>query len=59
MVISSVHGRYSATYPVNTAQPFSHFRILQTGANASGNHRLCLGGIELYGVLVLGHERSV
>ena len=40
----------TAAWPVNAgAQAFRHFRILQTGANSSGNHFLKCTGIELYG----------
>ena len=41
----------TASWPVEAAGAFRHFRILQTGPNSSGNHYLCCAGIELYGTL--------
>ena len=43
----------TASWPVNAAEAFQHFRILQTGKNSKGtdqDHLMC-AGIELYGRL--------
>lgn len=34
------------------AQAFRHFRLLQTGPNSDGGHNLCIGNLELYGLLM-------
>ena len=41
----------TATWMVEAAGAFRHFRILQTGPNAGGNQQLFCAGIELYGTL--------
>ena len=50
------NGHYDAGYwAVNQAEAggmaVRHVRILQTGKNSIGDHRLCCGGLELYGAL--------
>lgn len=41
-----------AAWPVEGAREFyRHFRVIQTGSNASGNHLLMCAGMELYGEL--------
>jgi hypothetical protein len=44
---------YAGLWDVNrvASGAVRHVRILQTGGNSSGNHYLCCGGLELYGVL--------
>ena len=41
----------TASWPLATARSFRHFRIVQTGPNAVGDHQLTCAGIELYGTL--------
>lgn len=53
---SLVQQAYSvATWPLDAStvagRSFRHFRILQTGKNTKGDHRLTCAGIELYGLL--------
>ena len=40
-----------ASWPIEAAGTFRHFRILQTGKNSSGSYHLMCTGMELYGVL--------
>ncbi|MEH1906648.1 discoidin domain-containing protein [Nostoc sp.] len=37
--------------PVITNNSYSRFRIFETGANSSGYYFICLGEVELYGIL--------
>ena len=40
-----------ASWPIEAAGTFRHFRILHTGKNSSENDHLMCAGMELYGVL--------
>ena len=37
---------------VPTSAAFRYFLIQQIGPNSSGNHRLCISGIDFYGYLI-------